>query len=66
MAVGDLAHDREPEPGALAGGALHAVKALEHALALGGRDARSIVLDLEEGIAFRRPVRSVTSPPRGV
>src|SRR5690606_19204183 len=48
MGRSDLAHDGESESAAAAGGAGHAVEALEHAMALGRRDARPVVLHLEE------------------
>src|SRR5207237_157706 len=47
---GDLAHDGEAEAAARAGRAGHAVEALEHALALRRRNARTVVLDLDEGV----------------
>src|SRR5690606_30837809 len=43
MALHDRLHDREPQAAAARGIACHAVKTLEHALALGHRDAASRV-----------------------
>src|SRR6267143_3591879 len=44
----DLAHDGEAQAAAGAGRTRHAVEALEHALALRGRNAGAVVLDFEE------------------
>src|SRR5258708_26509275 len=45
MSRGDLAHDGEAQAAAGAGGAGNAIEALEHALALGFGNARTVVLD---------------------
>src|SRR5438552_6573794 len=50
MSHGDLAHDGEAETAAGAGSSGHAVEAFEHALALGGRNAGTVVLDLDIGL----------------
>ncbi len=49
-AIGDRAHDREPQAGASGGavaGGVDAVEAIEDALALGRRDPRAVVVDEE-------------------
>src|SRR5437773_2781179 len=51
MAGGDLAHDGEAQAAAGTRGAGHAIEALEHALALGGRNARTVVLHLDVRLA---------------
>src|SRR5947207_1211402 len=50
VAGGDLAHDGKAETAAGAGRAGNAVEALEHALALRGGNARTVVLNLDIGI----------------
>jgi len=45
---GDLTDDGEPEAAARTGRSRRPVKALEHPLALGGRNARPIVFDFDE------------------
>src|SRR3954470_18091172 len=47
MAVGDLTHDGEPQPGARARCALDAVKPLEHERPFGFRNAGPVVLDFD-------------------
>src|SRR5689334_247738 len=55
VAIGDLAHDGEPEAGAQARRAFHAVEALENVRTLGFRNSRPIVLHLEERGAIAPP-----------
>src|SRR5438046_70589 len=47
VALGDAAHDGQPEPGTAFGCRLASVEAVEYALALGARNARARILDLE-------------------
>src|SRR5438132_7138332 len=51
----DLAHDGEAQAAAGARGARHAVEAFQDALALLGRDARAVILDLHERPPVARP-----------
>src|SRR5207344_2243615 len=64
VAVRDLAHDREPQTGALARRPLDAVEALEHLPALVGGNTRPVVLDLEErlAVAAARAQRHLAAP----
>src|SRR2546428_13507076 len=55
VAGGDLAHDGEAQAAAGAGGAGYAVEAFQDTLALLGRDARAIILDLHERPPVPRP-----------
>src|SRR5262249_28522903 len=61
VGIDDPACDREAETGAAVARRarrVHAVEALEHALALGDRDARPLVGDLDRRDAVRRRVRA--------
>jgi hypothetical protein len=42
---GDFAHDSESQPAAFGAGAKHAIKAFQHAFALGFRNAGAVVLN---------------------
>src|ERR671911_288083 len=58
MAVGDVAGDREPEPGAafiLVARIIQPHERPEHRLALAGRDARTIVVDGHEQMPALAP-----------
>src|SRR5687767_8132658 len=66
VAGGDLAHDGEAQAAAGAGRSWHAVEALEHLLALAGRDPRPVILDLREraAVAPAGAHRDVAAPVR--
>ena len=65
MQVGDLLHDREPEPAAGAARVGRAIEALEHALALLRRDADARVFHLEERTAADLAAPNRHAPGRG-
>src|SRR2546423_4261177 len=55
MAGGDLAHDGKPQTAAGAGSSRHAVEALEHTLALGGRNSRAVIFNFDKCLSGTLP-----------